>query len=73
MKRRSPRQVLRRLRVSAQYARRAHGQDVCVPWIRLQGLWLEAAGFAVGSTVCVRVSQGRVVLTLHEASFGFGS
>jgi hypothetical protein len=34
-----------------------------VPWVQLKGLWLEAAGFAINTTVHVRVMHGCVVLT----------
>lgn len=35
-----------------------------VPFIRLRGRWLEAAGFEVGATVRVEVARGRLVITL---------
>ncbi len=35
-----------------------------VPWVYLKGYWLEQAGFTIGTTVQVKVSQGRLVLTL---------
>ena len=33
-----------------------------VPFLRLRGRWLAAAGFPVGARVVVRVEPGRIVL-----------
>lgn len=35
-----------------------------VPWIRLKGVWLEHAGFAVGQPIKVEVRRGQVVIRL---------
>ena len=35
-----------------------------VPWIRLKGVWLEEACFAVGQTVKIEVRRGQVVIWL---------
>ena len=40
------------------------------PKIRLVGLWLEEAGFRIGESVQVEVSQGRLVLTPAEKTDG---
>lgn len=43
------------------------GTDNCsvkVPWIQMKGRWLEELGFTVGAAVTVRISRGRLVLTL---------
>jgi Toxin SymE, type I toxin-antitoxin system len=37
-----------------------------VPWIRLQGRWLEQAGFGVGAQLLVRVTRGCLVLTVEK-------
>ncbi|WP_115680908.1 SymE family type I addiction module toxin [Cupriavidus taiwanensis] len=34
-----------------------------VPWIRLKGVWLEEAGFAVGKSVKVEIRQGQVIIS----------
>jgi len=34
------------------------------PFLRLQGRWLDRAGFAIGSTVHVEVAPGRLVIEL---------
>lgn len=34
-----------------------------VPWIRLQGKWLDSAGFAVGTPLKVRVMNRCLVIT----------
>ncbi len=33
-----------------------------IPFLRLRGRWLDAAGFAIGSDVRVEVSAGRLVI-----------
>jgi len=34
-----------------------------VPWINIQGRWLEAAGFEINAPIKVEVSVGRLILT----------
>jgi hypothetical protein len=34
--------------------------------LRLQGRWLDEAGFAIGAQVCVQVMPGRLVLEVIE-------
>ena len=41
-------------------------RSVTVPWLQLKGRWLDAAGFAIGAKVRVRVRPGRLVLTVEE-------
>ena len=36
------------------------------PFLRLQGRWLDRAGFAVGSDVRVQVEPGRLVLEVMD-------
>ena len=43
---------------------RPHATPVKVPWIRMQGKWLEQAGFEVHAHVRIRVMFGCLVLTL---------
>ena len=48
---------------------RVRGPDGCsmsVPLLRLQGAWLERAGFSVGVPVKVHVSRGRLVIEAAE-------
>ena len=33
-----------------------------VPWINIQGLWLEQAGFSINTPIKVEVSEGRLIL-----------
>jgi Toxin SymE, type I toxin-antitoxin system len=42
------------------------GRPVPVPLLRLQGAWLERAGFATGVPVKVHVSRGRLVIEAAE-------
>jgi len=39
-----------------------------VPWINIQGYWLNEAGFSIGTLVRVKISQGRIVLTPMKVS-----
>jgi len=34
-----------------------------VPWINIQGQWLEQAGFSINTPIKVEVSEGRLILT----------
>ncbi|WP_041524095.1 SymE family type I addiction module toxin [Gilvimarinus agarilyticus] len=46
--------------------RRKDRSQAKVPWLRLQGHWLERAGFAIDAPVTVRVMAGCLVLTTQE-------
>ena len=37
-----------------------------MPFLRLQGCWLDRAGFAIGADVRVQVEPGRLVLEVIE-------
>jgi len=37
-----------------------------MPFVRLQGRWLDEAGFAIGAQVRVQVTPGRLVLEVIE-------
>lgn len=41
-------------------------QQTVVPFLRVQGKWLEAAGFRVGDRVHVEVQPGRLIVTTEE-------
>ena len=43
---------------------RPHVVPTKVPWIRMQGKWLEQAGFDIHTRVRIRVMFGCLVLTL---------
>ena len=48
---------------------RVHGPDGCamsIPLLRLQGAWLERAGFPIGVPVRVHVGRGRLVIEAVE-------
>ena len=38
-----------------------------IPMLRLQGAWLEGAGFAIGVTVKVYVGRGRLIIEAVES------
>ena len=61
----------RRLTVSRQYpesraARPRYLPTAPMPFLRLQGRWLDEAGFAIGANVQVVVSPGRLVVEVVE-------
>ena len=39
-----------------------------MPFLRLQGRWLDQAGFAIGANVRVEVEAGRLVVEVIESS-----
>ncbi len=57
----------RRLKVSSilsdQTSKTQGKTQVKVPWIRMQGKWLEQAGFEIRTSVRIRVMTGCLVLT----------
>lgn len=64
----------RRLTVSSHYPesraashRRLLSVSDPMPYLRLQGRWLDKAGFAIGANVRVEVSAGRLVVEVVEA------
>ncbi|WP_170134694.1 SymE family type I addiction module toxin [Steroidobacter cummioxidans] len=65
----------RRLTISCRYpeVRARHGEHVRsepMPFLRLQGRWLDQAGFPIGAQVQVQVNQGRLVLEVIGAVGG---
>jgi hypothetical protein len=60
---------IRRLTVSygTYRVREPDGRAMSVPKLRLQGAWLERAGFAIGVPVRVHVSRGRLVIEAAES------
>ena len=62
----------RRLTISSRYpesrARRPqYVSAVPMPFLRLQGRWLDQAGFPIGARVQVQVDRGRLVLEVIDA------
>lgn len=62
----------RRLTVSRHYperrAVRGHDRPIApMPFLRLQGRWLDQAGFAIGANVRIEVAAGRLVLEVIDA------
>lgn len=43
-----------------------YGGQTQVPFLRVQGKWLAAAGFQVGDRVRVEVQPGRLIVTPEE-------
>jgi len=39
-----------------------------VPWINIKGYWLNKAGFTIGVPLKVKVSKGRIVLSIIPVS-----
>ena len=44
------------------------GEIPAMPWIRIRGQWLTAAGFDVQAKVRIQVEQGRLILTPEPTS-----
>lgn len=42
-------------------------RQTVVPFLRVQGKWMEEAGFHVGQQVHVEVQPGRLILTVEDA------
>lgn len=62
----------RRLTVSSSHpesrAARPHSLPAApMPFLRLRGRWLDEAGFAIGASVRVEVSAGRLVVEVIES------
>ncbi|MGH8178553.1 MAG: SymE family type I addiction module toxin [Steroidobacter sp.] len=62
----------RRLTVSRHYPERraVRSRDLPItpmPFLRLQGRWLDQAGFAIGANVRIEVAAGRLVLEVIDA------
>lgn len=60
--------TIRNLTISeaADTYRMRHGRETTKPTIRLQGNWLDRAGFSVGMTARVTVSEGRLIIEPTE-------
>lgn len=60
--------MIRRLTVSdgPRSLREPDGSSRSAPMLRLQGRWLEGAGFAVGVPVTVHVGSGRLIIEVAE-------
>lgn len=63
----------RRLTVSCHYPESRTSRSRCLPatpmpFLRLQGRWLDQAGFAIGNSVRVEVAAGRLVLEVIEVA-----
>lgn len=61
----------RRLTVSRHYresraSRSRYLPSTPMPFLRLQGRWLDEAGFAIGANVQIAVSRGRLVVEVIE-------
>ena len=62
----------RRLTVSRHYpenrgTRLRYVPPAPMPFLRLQGRWLDEAGFAIGTNVRIEVAAGRLVLEVVES------
>lgn len=63
----------RRLTISSRYpeirTRRAeYVRAVPMPFLRLQGRWLDQAGFPIGAQVRVEVDRGRLIVEVIDAA-----
>jgi hypothetical protein len=53
----------KRTRNPSSYAQAVVFDELEIPYIRLRGFWLAAAGFEPADTLKVEVSKGRIVIT----------
>ncbi|MGH8235614.1 MAG: SymE family type I addiction module toxin [Steroidobacteraceae bacterium] len=61
----------RRLTVSRHYPERRasrSGPTLPMPFLRLQGRWLDQAGFTIGANVQIAVSRGRLIVEVIESA-----
>jgi hypothetical protein len=62
----------RRLTVSCHYPQSRAGRSPLptapMPFLRLQGRWLDQAGFAIGANVRVEVAAGRLVVEVIDSA-----
>lgn len=63
----------RRLTISRLYPevrprRGEHVRSVPMPFLRLQGRWLDQAGFPIGAQVRVEVDRGRLVVEVIDTA-----
>jgi hypothetical protein len=61
----------RRLTVSRHYpeSRAVRSQPAApMPFLRLQGRWLDQAGFAIGANVRVEVAAGRLIVEVIDSA-----
>ena len=47
---------------------RPHATPAPVPWIQIKGYWLNRAGFAIGTSIRVKVRQGCLALRAIQDS-----
>ena len=47
-------------------SRKGYRPPTVVPYLRVQGQWMERAGFHVGDRVRVQVERGRLILTVED-------
>ena len=40
------------------------GVTKCIPQLRMEGVWLERAGFIVGARITITVSQNKLIIEL---------
>jgi toxic protein SymE len=45
----------------------AEPDDICIPCVKLRGLWIQAAGFEIGARVKLDIKPGCILLTVQES------
>ncbi|WP_421570227.1 SymE family type I addiction module toxin [Stenotrophomonas sp. PD6] len=45
----------------------AEPDDICLPCLKLRGLWMQAAGFEIGARVKLDIKRGCILLTVQES------
>ena len=53
---------LKRMKLHGKSRLNVKGRNRDVPWLNVNGLWLERAGFGVGQVIEIEVSERRLII-----------
>ena len=53
---------IRKAKLHGRFRHRVMLPNRDVPWLNVNGLWLERAGFGIGQPVEIEVSEGRLII-----------
>jgi len=54
--------TMRRIKIGEGFRKRKYHQSTLYPVLRIEGVWLQDAGFLAGSNVYVFVENGKIVI-----------
>ena len=52
------------LKIYSKYRSHKSGQNLTIPEIRLQGLWLKKNGFEIGKNISIRIKKEKLIITI---------